>query len=97
MGLKNIESHAWRVFEDNLEVYMIGFSEAGRILRGIGIDPRDYFDPLLSESFGRPVFDSFKFDEWLTERFGESGKSSHEIMHERFPEVADTLEELFCV
>lgn len=66
-------------------------------MRGLGLDPSDYFDPLLSESFGRPVFDAFKLDDWLQGRFGEPGLSSREILHKRFPDVADTLEEMFCI
>lgn len=76
---------------------MTGLSEAGSILRRLGLDPSEYFDPLLSEAFGRPVFDAYKFDDWLTGNFGEEGLSSREILRKRFPDIADTLEGMLSV
>lgn len=70
----------------------------GYVLKMMGLEPCEYVDTMLSLAMKRPMFDIWKFDDYLHGRFGnyeEQGKSMRDILREHYPRYAEKIEELF--
>lgn len=68
----------------------------GKVLNKIGLNPDDYVDLQLSALFNKPIFDLFKFEDWLKSQYPDDGEISiKESIYKHFPNIAEELEELF--
>ena len=67
----------------------------GNILKKIGLDPKDYVDMQLSIIYNKPMFDLYKFGDWLDKKFNEPDLSIEECVNKHFPEIAKEIKELF--
>lgn len=70
----------------------------GKVFYEIGLNPKDFYDGQMTVAMKKPIFDMYKFDDYLHSRFGnyeEQGKSMECIIHENFPEQEERLKELF--
>lgn len=66
----------------------------GTVFRRIGINPAEIVDVELSAVFKKPVFDVYKFDDFLREKIGDyerGGKNMRDIIRELYPDNADKI------
>lgn len=70
----------------------------GKVLNKIGLNPSDYVDLQLSALFKKPVFDIYRFEDWLFSEYPDDRELSiKECVYKRFPNIAKELEELFTI
>lgn len=67
----------------------------GQVLKKIGLNPKDFVDLKLSAVMGEPVFDLFKFEDYLISCYGETNKSISEIVEENYPNEYKEIKKLF--
>ena len=41
---------------------------------------KDYIDTTLSVAFGKPILDTYKFDVWLREQYGNFEEEGHSML-----------------
>lgn len=70
------------------------------VLVEIGLNPKDFYDNVLTVAVKKPCFDIFKFDDFLHSVYGdyeEQGKSMADVLHEHYPAQEQRLKALFGV
>ena len=66
-------------------------------MKKIALNPRDFVDVELSVVMREPVFDLYKFEDYLISCYGETNKSISEIVEENFPNEYEEIKKLFFV
>ena len=69
----------------------------GLVLKKIGLNPRDFVDVELSVVMREPVFDLYKFEDYLISCYGETNKSISEIVEENYPNEYEEIKKLFRI
>ena len=69
----------------------------GNVLKKIGLNPKGFVDMELSFIFKKPMFDLYKFEDFLISQFGETDKSIEELVKEHYPDYELEIKELFGV
>lgn len=69
----------------------------GRVLKKIGLNPRDFVDLKLSVVMREPVFDLCKFEDFLIFCYGETNKSISQMIEEHYPNEYEEIKKLFGV
>ena len=66
----------------------------GQCFRAIGINPAELVDTELSDVLKKPVFDVYKFDDFLRLKIGDyerGGKNMREAIKDLYPDDADKI------